>query len=94
MLAGSLVPEHLKEEYRSIKDELTKRQYQPPEWEPETDLKGMMWIDNRIRWMDARCSYAKMFHTTKTMKKQTASQLAERILSLALQWKGWLDHQT
>lgn len=36
-------------------------------------------------------AYNKMRHTTRTMRKQTASKLAERILDLALRWKDWLD---
>ena len=88
-LAGIRVPEHLQEEYKAIRDELTKRKYQPPDWEPETDYKWKMWIEG-VGWMEADHVYAKMVHTTKTMRKATASRLAGRIMSLALCWKDWL----
>ena len=90
-LAGVHVPEHLHGEYKAIQDELTKRQYQPDDSEPESDLKWKMWVGD-VGWVEADSDYAKMVHTTRTMRKQTASKLAERILTLSLLWKDWLEH--
>ena len=89
--AGVYVPEHLQGEYKAIQDELTKRQYQPDDSEPESDLKWKMWVGD-VGWVEADSDYAKMVHTTRTMRKQTASKLAERILTLSLLWKDWLEH--
>ena len=90
-LAGGCVPEHLQGEYKAIQDELTKRQYQPHDWEPDTDHKWKMWVGG-VGWIEADSDYAKMVHTTRTMRGQTASKLAERILTLSLLWEGWLEH--
>ena len=91
VLAGVRVPEHLHGEYKAIRDELTKRQYQPHDWEPESDHKWNIWVGGR-GWIKADSDYGKMIHTTRTMRKLTASNLAERILTLSLLWKGWLEH--
>ena len=89
VLAGGCVPEHLQEEYRGIRTDLMKRQYQPPAWEPEGGHKWDMWVGGG--WIKADSPYGMMVHTTRTMQRQTASQLADRILALSLLWKDWLD---
>ena len=91
VLVGVCVPDHLHGEYKAIRYELTKRQYQPHDWEPESDHKWKMWVGG-VGWIKVDSDYGKMIHTTRTMRKQTASKLAGRILTLSLRWKGWLEH--
>lgn len=78
VIAGGGVPPHLKADYLEIHDALTKRH--SVEW---------IWVDG-VGKVDADEPYAKMVYTTRTMRKKTASALAEQILTLKLQWKHWV----
>ena len=89
-VAGGGVPEHLQTEYREIYDELTKRQYQSAKWEDEWEHKRDIYL-NDVGWVAADSPYGRMAHTTQTMKNKTASRLAERILTLSLQWRDCLE---
>ena len=79
VVAGVGVPPHLKGDYLEIHDALTKRH--PVE---------RIWLDD-VGKVEADEPYARMVYTTRTMRKKTASALAERILTLKLQWKHWVD---
>ena len=71
------VPEHLREEYESIKAELTKRRR--PKFEPyfpEEDLFDR--LDERMKY------------TVGGMRKKTAGKLLERIEILHYRWGDWL----
>ena len=93
VLAGVCIPDHLQGEYQEIHNELTKRQYQPPSWEPESERKWDVWVGD-VGWIKADSPYGRMVYTTRTMRKRTASQLAEKILTLSLIWKDWLGSGT
>ena len=79
VVAGGEVPPHLKADYLEISEAMTRRR--PAEW---------IWVDG-VGKVDSDEPYAKMAYTTRTMRNKTASALAERILTLKLQWKHSLD---
>ena len=88
-LAGAGIPEHLREEFKAIKGALIKRRYCRPAFDPDWERSGNFWV-NGEGWVEADSLYGRMVHTTRTMRTQTAARLAERILTLSLQWESWL----
>ena len=79
VVTGGGVPPHLKADYLEICDAITIRH--PAEW---------IWVDG-VGKVDADEPYAKMAYTTRTMRNKTTSALAERILTLKLQWQHSVD---
>ena len=89
-LSGAGVPSHLRGEYESITSKLTERRFLPPSYAITwTHSEDFFIVDTG--WVEADSPYGRMVYTTETMRNRTAARLAERILTLSLMWKEWLD---